>query len=141
MKTLEQMSITELRNKIYDLEQEEHEHNWQDEFTRQEIKEINSIIKEKISKMTLIQKIAQWMIDITNENTNECMWVVDYKDFIARWNVELHQENVNNDDIDNLIVEELNKFEEVAEAYRDTDGFDITLYTNYVMGYKDEEEI
>jgi hypothetical protein len=135
MKTIEQMSITELRNEIYDLQQEEHEHNWQDEFTRQEIKEINYIINNKLSNMPLLERIAQWIIDIANKKTTECMWIVDYKDVMVRWNVELHREGIKDDDIDCLIVDELLKFDEVQEAFRDTDGYNITLYTGYIMGY------
>ena len=86
----------------------------------------------------LFEEIANYLIKTVQEESDSSMsgfqYVVSEADIQEKFGKEI--ENYIND----KIMEEIVKRKEVAEIYLDTDGFDITLYTDFAPNYIKEEE-
>lgn len=132
-RTLDDMSIKELKNLKIKLQNEEYDQECDYEFTRLEINEINKLIESKQKSMSLIEKIAQFIINEVKNNTNDCQYIVDYSDIQEKFTSEIKLY------IYNQVLENLSNHEEVADVTQDTDGFDVVLYTDFIPNYEHEE--
>lgn len=86
----------------------------------------------------IFKKISEYIIDQVAENSESSMsgfqYCVTDSEIQEMFAVDI--ENY----INEKILEELDKREEVADVQLDTDGFDVVLYTKYAPNYIDEEE-
>ncbi|MBN3375735.1 hypothetical protein CF087_17870 [Clostridium botulinum] len=79
----------------------------------------------------LFEKIAEYLIKTVQEEStlSGFQYTISNADIQERFRMEI--ENYIND----KIIEVTSKKEEVAEIFTDTDGFDITLYTDFAPNY------
>lgn len=84
----------------------------------------------------LFEEIAEYLIKtVQEESTLEgFQYTISEADIWERFGKEIG--NYINDKIEEVT----SKKEEVAEIYLDTDGFDVTLYTDFAPNYREEEE-
>ncbi|MBD5589136.1 hypothetical protein [Clostridium botulinum] len=84
----------------------------------------------------LFEEIANYLIKtVQEESTLEgFQYTISNADIQERFGMEI--ENYIND----KIIEVTSKKEEVAEIFMDTDGFDVTLYTDFAPNYNSNKE-
>lgn len=82
---------------------------------------------------TIIEKIATDIIKTVQINSDSSMsgysYTIDYATILSKYSQQI------NEAINAAITKELEKREEVADVQEDTDGFDVTLYTDYAPNY------
>lgn len=86
----------------------------------------------------LFEEIANYLIKTVQEESDSSMsgsqYVNSKVDIWERFGEEI------NEYIINKIEEVTSKKEEVAEIFMDTDGFDVTLYTDFAPNYNSNKE-
>lgn len=83
----------------------------------------------------LIKKIADFIIKDVQESTTDFQSVTFYEDIQEKFAMEIEQK------VYEMVENELNTREEVADVIQDTDGFDVVLYTDFSPNYNSDEYI
>lgn len=83
----------------------------------------------------LFEEISNYIVKtVQEESTLEgFQYTINQSDIWEKFGVEI------NEYIINKIEEVTSKKEEVAEIFMDTDGFDVTLYTDFAPNYIEEK--
>ncbi|EKS4345204.1 hypothetical protein QB607_003208 [Clostridium botulinum] len=83
----------------------------------------------------LFEEISNYIVKtVQEESTLEgFQYIISQKDIWEKFGKEIDEY------IENKIIEVTSKKEEVAEIFMDTDGFDVTLYTDFAPNYIEEK--
>ena len=81
----------------------------------------------------LIKRIADFIVKDVQESTTDFQSVTFYVDIQEKFAMKIEEK------IYEMVEDELNSREEVADVIQDTDGFDVVLYTDFSPNYNSDE--